>query len=121
MGIMMLSELEPRVANLEEISKDTRETLIEMRRDYHHVTQSIAKIESTMKVAVDLLGENKINQQAIQSAHTRIDKHDVEIQSLHDKITSNEWVTDLGKNGVKVVLTIVLTAIVGIVVTKSVW
>jgi len=40
---------------------------------------------------------------------------------LHDKITSNEWVTDLGKNGVKVVLTIVLTAIVGIVVTKSVW
>ena len=113
-------ELEPRVADLEAISKDTREAIIAMRRDYHHVTQSIAKIEKTMEVAVELLGENKINQHAIQTAHTRIDTHDTEIRAMHDKITSNQWLADLGKNGVKVVLTIVTVAVVGIVVSKSI-
>ena len=114
-----MNDIEPRVKKLEQDSRSNRESLIEMRRDFHNVSKAVTEMKDALITLVELSERNRANENALLILNKRFAAVEDKLQGVHDTIEENQWVADIGKTVVKTTLTVILVAGLSFIVVKG--
>lgn len=133
-----MNDIEPRVAKLEDMYRQTSKAIVEIEVDFKHLAKSVEKIQETMQMAVELMAKQEATVDAIKAITHRLEKledsfgvcaaekvkrSDIEhittkINDIELKEAKGEWVTILGGTAMKIIVAALLTAILGLIIVK---
>lgn len=80
-----MSDLEPRVTNLERINETNARTLQAVQRDVHHISETFRKMEQTFEKLIQVTYQLDAVRESSTRAHKRLDEIDVRMKQDNDR------------------------------------